>query len=156
MQVHPGELGLADASVFGERLLGLPVRVRGIQLGWTVDLLLDPKRSRLVGLDVSCGDEQRRFLPFSTAILAGEELLVPSALVLVDDEDAAFYRKRSVRFSALRGLPVEQDKRLLGLLHDVVLDRDGAVTTLVVDANGGRLDVPCTGFLELGAGILRC
>jgi len=96
VQVLPGEFGARDASLTGERLLGLPVRVRGIQLGRPVDLLLDPKRGRVLGFDVLCGDERHRFLPFSTATLADGELLVTSALVLVDEEDASFYRKRTV------------------------------------------------------------
>src|SRR5436190_13619606 len=120
-----------DASVAGERLLGLPVRVRGIQLGRLVDLLLDPKRGRVLGFDVLCGDERHRFLPFSTATLADGELLVTSALVLVDEEDAGFYRKRAVRLSSLRGLPVEQGARPLGRLLDLVLEPEGSVSALV-------------------------
>jgi sporulation protein YlmC with PRC-barrel domain len=153
--VLPGEFGTRNAGVTGERLLGLPVRVRGIQLGRSVDLLLDPKRGRVLGLDVLCGDERHRFLPFSTATLADGELLVPSALVLVDEEDGGFYRKRTVRLSSLRGLPVEQGERRLGRLHDIVLEPDGSVSALVVDSEEGRLEAPCAGGLQLGGGILR-
>jgi hypothetical protein len=156
VQVLPGEFGATDAGVTGERLLGLPVRVRGIQLGRAVDLLLDPVRSRILGFDVLCGDERSRFLPFSTATLADGELLVPSALVLVDDEDADFYRKRTVRVSSLRGLAVERGERQLGRLHDLVLEPDGSISTLVVDSDEGRLEAPCAGGLQLGGGILRC
>ena len=140
----------------GERLLGLPVRVRGIRLGRPVDLLLDPKRWRVLGLDVLCGDERHRFLPFSTTILADGELLVLSALVLVDEEDAGFYRKRTIRLSSLRGLSVERGERRLGRLHDLVLDPDGSISALVIDSDAGRLEVPCAGGLQLGNGILRC
>jgi hypothetical protein len=156
VQVLPGEFGAADARLTGERLLGLPVRVRGIQLGRAVDLLLDPARRRALGFEVLCGDERRRFLPFSTATLAEGELLVLSAFVLVDEEDAGFYRKRTVRVSSLSGLRVERGGRRLGRFHDLVLEPDGSVSALVVDSEEGLLQASCSGGLEAGGGILRC
>jgi hypothetical protein len=156
VQVLPGDLGIGDAAVRGGQLLGLPVRVRGIELGRTVDLLVDPRRARILGLEVRCGDEQTRFLPFSTAILADGELLVPSALVLVDEADAGFYRKRTVRLASLRGQPVERDGLAAGPLLDLVADSQGFVTALVVDADGAPANLACNGVLRLGGGILRC
>ena len=155
MQTSPGELGI-EGAVTGARLLSRPVRVRGIQLGRSVDLLLDPKRPRVLGLEVRCGDDRNRFLPFSATIVAGVELLVPSALVLVDEEDAGFYRERAVRLASLRGEPVEQDGRRVGRLLDVAVDADGIVVALVVDSDGTRAAVPCSGGLQLGGGVIRC
>ena len=140
----------------GARLLALPVRVRGIRLGRTVDLLLDPKRPRVLGLDVRCGDERNRFLPLSATIYAGTELLVPSALVLVDEEDAGFYRERTVRLASLRGQWVEQEGRRVGRLLDVAVDADGRVVALLVDSDGTRARVPCERGFQLGGDILRC
>jgi hypothetical protein len=156
MQVLPGESGLAGAGVRAADLLGLPVRVRGIQLGRPVDLLLDPGRRRLLGLDVLCGDDRRRFLPYATAIVAANELRVPTALVLVDEEDAGFYRERTVRFTSLRGVPVARGKQALGRLHDLVVDAGGRVSALVLDSGNGAAEVPCTGELQVGGGIFRC
>jgi len=147
---------VGDAGVPGKRLLRLPVRVRGIELGRSVDLLVDPNQRRVLGLDVLCGDERHRFLPFATAIRGEDELVVPSALVLVDEEGAGFYRDRTVRFAAVRGLPVEQGDRLVGLLRDVVVAADGGIAALVVDSDDGRSEVPCAGGLHVGGGILRC
>ena len=53
-------------GVSGDELLRLPVRVRGIQLGRVVDVLLDPTEARALGVDVLCGDvedrgEERRY-----------------------------------------------------------------------------------------------
>jgi hypothetical protein len=94
-------------------------------------------------------------LPSTTTLAAGE-LLVQSASVLVDEEDAGFYRKRTIRLSSLRGLPVEGGERRLGRLHDLVLDPDGSISALVIDSDAGRLEVPCAGGPQLGNGILRC
>jgi len=157
VQASPGELGVGGGvRTTGAMLLALPVRVRGIRLGRPVDLLLDPKRARLLGLDVRCGDDQNRFLPFSATIVAGPELRVPSALVLVDEEDAGFYRERTVRLSSLRGRAVECDGHQVGRLLDVIVDTQGAVVALAVDSDGRRAELPCGGVLELGGGILRC
>jgi len=155
VQVVPGEFGVADAGVPGQRLLGLPVRVRGIELGRPVDLLVDPNQGRVLGLDVLCGDDRHRFLPLPTAIVAEDELVVPSALVLVDDEDAGFYRHRTFRLSSLRNLPVEQNEQQIGRLHDLLLEADGRIAALIVDGDDGRMSVPYT-RLQLGGGILRC
>jgi len=156
VQASPGELGVGGVGTTGATLLALPVRVRGIRLGRPVDLLLDPKRGRLLGLDVRCGDDRNRFLPFSATIVAGTELRVPSALVLVDEEDARFYRERTVRPSSLRGRAVERGRRKVGRLLDVVVDAQGAVVALAVDSDGRRAELPCGEGLELGGGILRC
>ena len=153
LQVVPGEF---DREATAEQLLGLAVRVRGIKLGRPVDLLLDLRRGRVLGFEILCGDKRHRFLPFSATILADGELLVPSALVLVDEEDAGFYRERTVRLSSLQGLPVEHEGRDIGLLLDVTVDAEGLVVALAVDFDGEPVEVPCADVLQLGGGILRC
>jgi hypothetical protein len=140
----------------GAELFKLPVRVRGILLGRPTDLLLDPKRPRVLGLDVRCGDDRNRFLPFSATVLEEGELRVGSALVLVDEEDAGFYRERTIALGSLRGMPVSLDGRALGRLEDVRIDTAVVVVGFVVDGDGGRAEVPCRGGLQLGGGILRC
>jgi len=155
VRVVPGEFD-RTAGVTGQHLLGLRVRVRGIDLGRSVDLLLDPNQGRVLGLDVLCGDGRNRFLPLATATMTLDELLVPSALVLIDDEEGAFYRQRTIRLSSLRGVSVERDARTAGQLRDLVLDPEGLITALLVADGEGSATLPCSGALNLGAGLLRC
>ena len=82
-------------------LLSLPVRMHGIQLGRPVAALVDPQADRLLGFEVACGDETRRFLPFAVARIGAEEIAVESALTLIDERDLDFYRLRSRRLSEL-------------------------------------------------------
>ena len=74
-------------------LLRRPVRLRGMRLGETVDLILDPERTRVLGFDVLCGDEVHRFLPFPAAEIAGEGVLVASTLTLLEADQRAFYHR---------------------------------------------------------------
>jgi sporulation protein YlmC with PRC-barrel domain len=75
-------------------LLRTPVFVRGIRLGEVEDVLLDSQGSRILGLDVLCGDGSNRFLPYSTARSAGGRIEVESALTLLDGHELEFYRSR--------------------------------------------------------------
>ena len=54
----------------GEELLRLPVCFNGIELGRPVDVLLDRQASRAVGLEVVCGNDERRFLPLAVTTVA--------------------------------------------------------------------------------------
>lgn len=81
-------------------LLRRPVRLRGLRLGETVDLILDPERTRVLGFDVLCGDDVRRFLPFPAAELAGEGVIVASTLALLDEDQRAFYHRHGRSFVA--------------------------------------------------------
>jgi hypothetical protein len=82
-------------------LLGLPVRLHGIQLGRPLDALVDQHADRVLGFEVICGDEARRFLPFSVARIRPDEIAVDSALTLIDERDLDFYRRRSRRLVEL-------------------------------------------------------
>ena len=85
-------------------LLRRPVRLRGVRLGETVDLILDPEGTRVLGFDVLCGDEVHRFLPFPAAELAGGGVVVTSTLSLLDEDQRAFYRRYGRSFVAEDGL----------------------------------------------------
>jgi hypothetical protein len=76
-------------------LLSLPVRVRGIQVGRPLAVLLDESGERLVGLELLCGDGTHRFLPYSVADVRDDEIAVRSALTLLDERHLAFYRERA-------------------------------------------------------------
>jgi len=74
-------------------LLRRPVRLRGVRLGETVDLILDAERTRVLGFDVLCGDNVHRFLPFPAAEIAGGGVVVASTLALLDEDQRAFYHR---------------------------------------------------------------
>jgi hypothetical protein len=86
-----------------EELLTLPVRINGIELGRTVDVVLDETGSRAVGLDVRCGDGVHRFVPFAVAALGEGEITVHSPLVLLDFDQVAFYREQGTTLRKLGG-----------------------------------------------------
>lgn len=109
----------------------LPVRLHGIGLGRPVDVLVDVESWRALGLEVHCGDDTRRFLPFGAALVGAAEIDVTSSLMLLDD--VAFYRKRGESLRSLRGAPVERAGRRLGALRDLALRPDGAVDAIVLD-----------------------
>ena len=85
-----------------EALLKLPVKVRGIQLGWPVDMILDADGGRALGLDVLCGDDSHRFLPLAAAQVHADSIEVGSALTLLTDVELEFYRGRGSTLRELR------------------------------------------------------
>ncbi|HLM34635.1 MAG TPA: PRC-barrel domain-containing protein [Gaiellaceae bacterium] len=87
-----GEIALSS-------LLALPVRMHGIQLGRPVDVLVDERGERVVGLELLCGDGARRFLPFAVADIRPDEIAVESALMLLDERDLDYYRARTRRLA---------------------------------------------------------
>jgi hypothetical protein len=126
------------AEFSGDEVLGLPVRLHGVQLGRPVDLLLDRAGLRAVGLDVRCGDEVHRFLPLPTAAIAGGALTIHSPLVLLEEDELDFYRSRALALSSLRGRAVTRAGREVGLLRDVVLEPGGRVVAVLLE-NGVRV-----------------
>ena len=120
----------------GDELLGLPVRLHGIELGRPVDLLLDREALRGVGLDVLCGDDVHRFLPLPTALVSDGEIVIRSPLVMLEQDELDFYRTRALALSALRGRSVERKGRVVGTLRDVVLRADGELAAVIVDHDG--------------------
>jgi hypothetical protein len=95
-------------ALTADDLLRLPVKVRGIQLGWPVDVILDAQGRRAFGLDVLCGDDSHRFLPLAAAQVRDDEIRVGSALTLLTDAELEFYRTRG---STLRELRARGDAR---------------------------------------------
>jgi hypothetical protein len=88
---------------------------------------------RVVGVEVACGDDERRFLPLAAARLRDDELAVGSALLLLEGDDLGFYRRRGRLLSALRGRTVTLAGRPTGVLRDLVLTPDGVVVALEVE-----------------------
>jgi hypothetical protein len=133
----------------GEKLLALPVRLHGIQLAKPVDLLLDRDGLRAVGLDLLCGDDERRFLPFPTAAIESEQITVLSALVLLEEDELEFYRGRTVTLSSLRGGIVECKGKEVGRLVDVVVGPAGELRAMLVEQKGRTLRLPYDGTLSV-------
>lgn len=132
-------------------LMRASIRVRGIPLGRSVDAILDRGRRRVLGLEVHCGDAERRFLPFSVATLGARDLQIRSPLVLLEEQQLAFYKERGTTFRALRGLAVARRGKLLGTLKDLVLGDEGAIAEVVVATAAGARRVPYDDRTELGA-----
>lgn len=134
-----------------EGLIRMPVRVRGIQLGRVADVVLDVERRRALGLEVACGDEERRFLPLAVAELDRDALRLASPLLLLDPGELAFYTGRGSTFAALRGTSVVRGRTLLGALVDLRLEPDGAIPTIAVRGEDGVEDVRYDERVRLGA-----
>ena len=113
----------------GEALLQQPVRLRGIQLGRAVDLILDADARRVLGFDVLCGDGTHRFLPYAAADPQPGAIVIRSSLLLLDGEELEFYRQRGTTLSRWQAEHRE----------DLVLDADGAVSPRSA-GNGGTPD----------------
>ena len=107
-------------------LLGKPVLLHEELLGWVVDLMLDAARERVLGFVVEDGSGGQRFLPFAAAQAATDEVVVGSALMLLDD--VGFYRKRGVAFRSLLGTDVDG-----GRLADMRIGQGGNVVELALD-----------------------
>jgi len=127
----------------GEELLERPVRLRGIQLGRVVDVLLHPGEPQALGLDVFCGDERHRFLPVSAAEVRDDHVEAASSLVLLDLRPDSFYRLRARPLSTLRGTRIDDRREL----HDVVFGPDWRIVELVLE--GGER-VPLDGLVLPG------
>jgi hypothetical protein len=136
----------------GDELLRLPLRLHGIQLGRSVELLLDRETSRAVGFDVLCGDEVRRFLPLPTAAVGDNELTILSPLVLLEEDELQFYRSRTFALGSFRGRPVERHGQVEGTLVDVAFGPDGTPVAVIVERDGRRERLPFDGTIRLAPG----
>jgi hypothetical protein len=121
------------AGFSAAELLRLPVRVRGIELGRPVDVLVDVEARRAVGLEVLCGDDRHRFLPLAVGRVGEDEIAIESPLLLFEFSHVGFYRDQTMRLQAMRGQPVDD----AGPLRDIVLGSQGQIEAVVVDR--GRL-----------------
>lgn len=124
------------------------MRLHGLQLGHPTDLLLDRDALRVVGIDVVCGDEAHRFLPFPTASVDDDALTITSPLVLLEADELAFYRSRSFALSALRDRPVARKGTRLGILRDVVVGSGGWLSAVLVERDGMTERIAFEGDLQ--------
>ena len=117
----------------------LPVRLRGIRVGRASDLLLDADARTAVAIEVACGDDSIRLLPFAAARLEGDGIALDSPFLLIGDGERSFYRRRARGLKELRGATVLRDGAALGRLDDVELLDGGTVRSLVL-AGGLRVE----------------
>jgi len=136
-------------GVSADALLRLPVKVRGVELGHPIDVVLDPDGRRAIGLVVMCKDEQERFLPLTVAEIGDGEIAVASVLALLDDGELDFYRRRASTMRLLRGKIVRRAGQVVGHLEDVIVLRDGSVAELVVANGDGRERLRNDGAVKL-------
>jgi hypothetical protein len=119
-------------------LLKRPVMLRDIELGSASDAVLDSESLRVVGLEVACGDDVRRFLPLAAARLREDRVAVGSAQLLLDEAQREFYRRHSRPFRSLLGVQVARKGSSLGELVDLVVTPDGTVEAVSARTNGTR------------------
>jgi hypothetical protein len=127
------------------------VLLHGIPLGRPVDLLLDRDDLRVVGLDIRCGDEVHRFLPLATAVFDEEEITIRSPLVLLEEEERAFYESRTFALGSLRGSSVVRAGRDEGVLREVVTSRDGKLLELIVGDDARRIPFDDSVRIDVGS-----
>ena len=129
-------------------VLALPVRMHGIGLGRSVELIVDVDVRRVLGFEVRCGDDTHRFLPLAAAHVRDGEIAIASPLTLLDE--LAFYRARGHGLGALRGARVANAGGDLGTLRDVVFDADGFIRELVIATPAGERRFPPAADLRVG------
>ena len=123
-------------------LLRARVRLRGIELGRPVDVILDRERRRALGLEVLCGDGARRFLPLAAARFGGDTVAINSSLLLLETSELRFYTERGTTLASLRNAPVHRAGRLVGSLGDMRVKADGKIEALIVRTKDGPLELP--------------
>ncbi|MGH3020837.1 MAG: hypothetical protein ACRDNR_11875 [Gaiellaceae bacterium] len=107
-----------------------------------------------MGLEVQCGDEKDRFLPFPACEVRDERIVVESALVLLEG-NLEFYRLDGCTFSELRDSRVLVGGDEAGVLADLLVSTDGKVARIVAAAEDGRLELEADGAVTLGNQRLR-
>jgi len=136
----------------GSGLLAGTVVFRDIRLGRPIDVLLNADATRVVALEVRCGDGSHRFLPFAAFEVADGRFEVDSALVLLEGR---FYAERGFRLGSLRGAAVRAEGEELGAVSDVLIGPTGEVEAIVVEAEGEEREVPRDGAELVVADALR-
>lgn len=134
-----------------DELLARRVRLHGIPLGRPVDVLLDREDLRVVGLDIHCGDDVHRFLPLATTVITSDEIAIRSPLVLLEEEERAFYEARTFSLGSLRGVAVHRGGRPEGALREIVLRADGTLAGLVVSDDERPIPFDDTVRIDVGS-----
>jgi PRC-barrel domain len=93
-----------ERGLRAQALFGRPIVFRDIRLGTVADVILDAPVTRVLGLEVRCGDGAHRFLPLAACVLEATGIRVESALVLTR-EALDFYRSQGRPLTTLTHRP---------------------------------------------------
>ena len=99
---------------------GVPGELRDAHRVRRDRVVLPEKRGRREG---ECRDDEHRFLPWTAAVLKDESIAVDSPIVMLEEEQLAFYRTRA---KSLR--------ELVAVLENVLVDPDGTLEVVSDDA----------------------
>jgi len=116
----------------------------GIELGRPVDVLLDRQASRAVGLEVVCGNDERRFLPLAVTTV-GDDLIAIGSPFCSWTRVAELLPRGGEDACALRGARIDQ-RGVEGVLRDIVLGEDGRIEPVVLATGDGTQRVPLDGL----------
>lgn len=72
------------------------MRLRGIEVGRVVDLILEPEHHGVIGFEVRCKDGRHRFLPRAAATSDDGHIEIDSPFGLLDTDQLDFYRSRGL------------------------------------------------------------
>lgn len=136
-------------SIASGDVVAVPVRLHGIELGRSVELIVDPDIRRVLGFEVRCGDDVHRFLPLAAARVHDGEIATGSSLTLLDQ--LPFYRARGHGLAALRGARVANAGGEVGTLRAVVFEDDGPISELVVATRAGQRRIPLGADVRIGS-----
>ncbi|MDX6511132.1 MAG: hypothetical protein QOE36_636, partial [Gaiellaceae bacterium] len=105
---------------------------------------------------VLCRDDLHRFLPLAAADVTSDAIDIASPLLLLEDDELAFYVRKGRSLSGLRRTPVVRGEVALGGLKDLLLADDGAIEAVIVEHEGSsERIVPFDSSVRLGAGRRR-
>jgi hypothetical protein len=122
----------AEQSLPASKLVGFPVRFRGIRLGSVEDAILDRGIRRLIGLIVSRRDGEPGFLAFSASRIGDRDVEPTSPLAVLEQDSLAFYREHGVSLLALREADVGGER-----VVDVCIRGDGAIEAVGLENGDG-------------------
>jgi hypothetical protein len=133
----------AVETLSGNDLVGTPVRWHGVRVGRAADVLFDLGVRRVLGVEVDCGNGERRFLALAACELSAGGIALVSPHAMVDAAGLSFYRDHSRSLGALLGSVVYRRGNAAGVLEDLALLPNGDIERVVLRRGGGsRVSLP--------------
>jgi hypothetical protein len=93
-----------------------------------------------------------RFLPLAAASISEDALTITSPLVLLEEDELAFYRDRTFALASLRGRTIERGGRPVGTLLDVVVGEGGVLVEAIIETDVGEERLPFDGTVRFRPG----
>jgi hypothetical protein len=88
-------------------------------------------------------------VPLPTALVARDEILIRSPLVLLEEDELDFYRSRTLQLSSLQGRSVDYRGRHSGMFVDAVIAADGELRSVIVEQSGKRVELTYDGAVGI-------